>query len=563
MSSVGAADDADTDTVVTVTLIERDRRLLDRATELLERTTPWCRRHGFTLEVRPVAIDALADHDEMERVIAGAAGGRPADTIVSAPPPINQLGRMETTTSVDKYGHPRARSGNIATEFCEAIWEAALPATEVVFITPASWTTSSDYRMVRERARRHLDITNVVTFRNRKAIWGAQDIRGHSMIWRGMTRTAEAGRSESPLSITTHGDCEKYTSWLHTVAPGAKWRNRRHAAAHRLADVELNTCEDRTTETLHAWGLESAIPEDIGLSVVSGRHDEFNHQNRIARRRPADAKLREGRAAAYISHFHVGRRRVDWPTASSEAPSPEHPGSWLDDCSPEYLEHARLEPGWYVVVNRIRSADRHRNPARASAIGPAQFPHGAVTSRRLLVIGQPTGAPSGLPGPISRELALGIETWLTSTPVERATWPKPGGRVSAWDLDGAPWPTCDTLEPLGCLREADDEDDVTIDRLCIHVMTTTTANATVRAGKMAADLRAAAQYPDALVGHSPRELATETAGLAILTCRRRPDLIVGTRTRDAGHHVVMFAAEEYGRQLERPATTFMRNSVWP
>ena len=155
------------------------------------------------------------------------------------------------------------------------------------------------------------------------------------------------------------------------------------------------------------------------------------------------------------------------------------------------------------------------------------FPEGVIVSRRLLVIGNRSGWAGQTPRPMTRDLAIGIETWLTATPVERGTWPKPGGRVSRTEVNCAPWPPTELLEKLGHARRSHDDDDVTVDRLCIRLMMKVADRATVQAAKMAADLRAATRYPDAMVGHAPRELVNETAGLAILTCRTRPELIVG------------------------------------
>ena len=172
-----------TPSAIKLTLIDTDSELLELSTRLLKRATKWCAARGITLETASAQLDLLHDHDELQALIGDARDGR-ADTILCAPPPINRQGQSAKAISVDKLGRPRSRSGNIATEFCEAIWEAAAPETELVLITPAAWTASSDYALVRERARAELDVTHLVTFRSRHSIWGAQEIRGHTMIWR-------------------------------------------------------------------------------------------------------------------------------------------------------------------------------------------------------------------------------------------------------------------------------------------------------------------------------------------------------------------------------------------
>lgn len=446
-------------TRITVTLIDTDAELAEAGAKALERCRPWARVHNIELVVRKLVADMLHDHKAIARVRDGGAGAPAAVLIV---PPVFTGGRSGSpAVSTDAAGRRRARTGSSYTEFCEAGIEMLDVGGELCAVTPTSWTVSEDYESFRHRLRAQTTLRELHRFKNHGTLWGRQSVTFDTIAWFAEKTVAAVNGSahadHSPLKVITHADRERWTTWRRDTRVEAKWYARRAATCcHRL-----NDSEDGLAQRLLDWRLDSRTLEDLGLVAQAGMYDDFRGQGKPAKTKPEDD--RPGRShPRYISGWHVERHQVRWPSDGDE--HGRDSANWIADAPKHYSESTGLQQGWYALVRSKVMGGRGRHPSVAAAVAP-ELATGALVSKRLHVIGERRGSRNGPPGPIDRDLAVGIAAWVTSTPVERASWPEYGKRINRSTIIETAWPSRAALTRLGQQLTGSERDEE-IDDAC-------------------------------------------------------------------------------------------------
>ena len=436
------------------------------------------------------------------------------------------------------------------------------PGGELAAITPSSWTTSEDYETFRRRLRAVADLTELHRFNNRRNLWGPQIVTHDTAVWRARRLSAEEWtnrpRTESPLEVITHAWKERHTHWRHTVRSSEKWIPRKAGAT---SDERRNPAEDLMTESLFRWRIGRPQLTELKLIARTGPHNDFHRPGEPK----ADRRLRPDgsstkKTTPYITPWHVGRRKLEWPTA--HAGGAGVPMNWIDSAPASYLQAARLKAGWYVLISTLTGSEKDGHPVHVTAIGTDRFPRGALVSRRILIIGRPLSTTGAPPDPIGRKLALGIEAWLTSSAVTRATWPRRTTRVSRTDITDSAWLPVWRLQAIGAHRSGD-ESDLGIDERCVAELNGWTEESTIEAAKLATDLATAARFVKQVTPSCPREIVQETTALAVLTARLQPERMIGKATSQAARGVLEFTRERYGRKINDGAAAFLRNAILP
>ena len=184
-------------------------------------------------------------------------------------------------------------------------------------------------------------------------------------------------------------------------------------------------------------------------------YDDFRGQGKPAKTKPEGD--RPGRShPRYISGWHVERHQVRWPSDGDE--HGRDSANWIADAPKQYSESTGLRRGWYALVRSKVMGGRGRHPSVAAAVAP-ELATGALVSKRLHVIGERQGSRSEPPGPIDGDLAVGIAAWVTSTPVERASWPEYGKRINRSTIIETAWPSRAALARLGQQLTGSERDD--------------------------------------------------------------------------------------------------------
>ena len=272
------------------------------------------------------------------------------------------------------------------------------------------------------------------------------------------TPNGSAHADRSPLRVVTHADRERWTTWTRDTPADRQWYSRRRTTfCHRL-----NDSEDGLAQRLLDWRLESRTLEDHGLAAQAGSYDDFRGHGRPTKTKPRAAA--PGRTnPRYITGWHVERRRVAWPSDGDE--HGRDSANWIADAPAHYAETTGLKAGWYAVVRSKVVGSRGRRQSAAAAIGP-ELATRSLVSKRLHVIGERQQSRTGPPGPMSQNLATGIAAWLTSTPIERASWPEYGKRINRSAIVETTWPSRRVLQTLGSELTGEETDDE-IDEACL------------------------------------------------------------------------------------------------
>ena len=151
-----------------------------------------------------------------------------------------------------------------------------------------------------------------------------------TVCWHGTVTKRTPRRA---LTVITHGNHDRQTTWQWRTAGDRKWiRSRDNAETPRLL-----TNGDRPEEALNDWGRQMPTIENEDYRVETGRHIEYRHPG-------TTQEAGDGALTPYLSAQHISPNRVLWPLTGSK--------NYYDPASdPRPLK--LHEPDAYVLVNRI------------------------------------------------------------------------------------------------------------------------------------------------------------------------------------------------------------------
>ena len=260
------------------------------------------------------------------------------------------------------------------------------------------------------------------------------------MCWHG---TVTKRTPRRPLTVITHGNHERQTTWRWKTPEDRKWiRSRDDGDTPRLM-----TNSDRTEEALNDWGRQMATIENEDYRVETGRHIEYRHPG-------TTREANDGALTPYLSAQHISANRVLWPLTGSK--------NYYDAAAgPRPLK--LHEPDAYLLVNRI--APNELEPrAQACAISSETTNNQPfVASDRVNVISlwDPAKADGSSraeranPDPKARAAtrnarARGLAAWINSSLGNTLIGSALGStQINASDLRAIPVPPTRILDEIG------------------------------------------------------------------------------------------------------------------
>ena len=176
--------------------------------------------------------------------------------------------------------------------FADARTQPNRPSGEIAALTPRSFQNGARFKFFRKRLNDAVDIDTLHIWRNRRTLFGTQDVLQETVCWHGRVR--HETHSE-PLVVITHADRERNTDWRWTTVASEKWK-----------DGRLATDGDAADQALEKWGATLPTLKDLDLHVETGRHIGFRHRETLR----TSAALG---AIPYYSSQHVQPARLAWP----------------------------------------------------------------------------------------------------------------------------------------------------------------------------------------------------------------------------------------------------------
>ena len=297
-------------------------------------------------------------------------------------PPYQRIGSTAPeTTAVSRQGLDY--TGNVYTAFCELGWRSVRAGGQLAALTPRSFQNGKRFDEFRRRLQRTLDVDTVHVWRNRRTLFGTQDVIPETLCWHGRVKTGTETDS-APLVTVIHGDHERRTTWRWATNSTAKWRTEQ--------SMRLRTLTDRNDALLAEWAEALPTIGDLGLHVETGRHVKSSHQGTLE-------ETRQPGAVPYYWTAHIKDGQLRWPLAGE--------ANWYRSGS---NDGSTIRPtGLYVITNRFAPNDREPR-ARACALTETDTRDGFVASDSTNVIRSGTDTKHGH----DRWTMLGLAAWINS-----------------------------------------------------------------------------------------------------------------------------------------------------
>lgn len=291
------------------------------------------------------------------------------------------------------------------------------PGGHVVAIVPRSFCNGSYFKRFRHYLLENASIGELHLFESRDAAFGQDAVLQENVII-SLTR-GTASSDEVKLSFSEGN--ETTAIWQRKV--------RRSAVVEPGdPDLYIRFPADEWDEQIATRC--SSLPCDLpalGLNVSTGPVVDFRNRDHLVA-----ADQRGAVPLLYPSNFRDFT--VRWP---------------VDGAKPQGLlvnsvtEKSVVDAGWYVVTRRLSSKEESRRVV-ASVVDPSLLPADQIAFENHLNFFHAQG------GPMGRNLALGLATFLNTTAVDRYFRQFSGHtQVNAGDLRKFRYPNRDDLERIG------------------------------------------------------------------------------------------------------------------
>ena len=310
-----------------LTAVEADTELADAYEENLSDVEIWCKERHMRVQAAVVREDFLSPRRWRCRSV-NANAHIPIDVCIMNPP-YRRTRNADPETRTNRLAGA-ATSANLYSAFCEIGWRNIQPGGQITATTPRSFQNGTTFAEFRRRLVVDVDIDCIHIWRNRRTLYGVQNVIQETVCWHGtITKQTPRGRSRSsPTGITT--DRQPGTGEQREIGSGFG-----HETTPKRRDLLTNG--DRPEETLNDWGRQMSTIENEDYRVETGRHIEYRHPG-------TTQEAGDGALTPYLSAQHISPNRVLWPLTGNK--------NYYDPASdPRPLK--LHEPDAYVLVNRI------------------------------------------------------------------------------------------------------------------------------------------------------------------------------------------------------------------
>ena len=405
--------------------------------------------------------------------------------------------------------------------------------------------------------REHLDVDRFHIWKNRRRLYGQQNVIQETTCWHGWKNHAKERRKNRPLVVITHGNQEQSTTWTWTTPGNRKWIHK-----EGRYDQRLTTNGDRTDEIIARWAEDLPTLSDRGLAVETGQHVSHRHPGTLSH------DWQEG-AVPFIDRPHVRPDRLRWPQGKARVKNYYNAGNDPNPLSP-------LDPGWYVAVNRF--APNEEDPRiRACVINPKLIPSGFIGSNQTNIIRRErsrTRATECAEGRtksshqtrswndrdgLERETAEGLAAWINTAVANQIMGMQLGStQVNALDLERLPVPTTPQLEDLRTEHAAEHHEATDASRILESMQ---------EAERRAARTTEAMRRVRYRIKHELRatpDLREETTTLALIAVAQlAEDEEIGAAITDLSTEVITHIEQHHGRRLTEETREHLEKKVWP
>ena len=336
-------------------------------------------------------------------------------------PPYRKLGAgSDQRKRLDRLG---IAAPNLYAAFLGLAVSAVRPGGGIVAIVPRSFCNGTYFKRFRRYLLDRATIVRVHLFANRDRAFGEDSVLQENVVL--ALRKRPAGASHVALSFSAGSETDPV--WSRRAEPCEIVRPADPDLFIHLPPDAWNARLARAVECLPC-GID-----DLGLSVSTGPVVSFRLRNWFAR--PGGAKP----VAPFLHPANFRDLMVRWPIADGKPQAL----SAVDETA-----RALVPSGWYVVTRRFSSKEEARRVV-ASVIDPSFAQADRYALENHLNYFHRVG------GPLDRDTALGLATYLNSLFVDRYFRQFSGHtQVNATDLRRLRYPSEASLSRLGSSIDA-------------------------------------------------------------------------------------------------------------
>ena len=397
-----------------ITAFELDpalRPFLERSARAVRRTSEACRM-PCDIELRQEDFVEWGTRAELGDLFSEA---RRFDAAILNPPYKKLNSGSDLRRRLDRLG---IAAPNLYAAFLGLAVGAVRPGGVVVAIVPRSFCNGTYFKRFRRYLLESATIDRVHLFANRDRAFGQDSVLQENVVLSLRKRPARVSR----VSLSFSAGSETDPIWSRRADPCEIVRPGDPDLFIHLPPDAWNSRLSRAMESL------PCALDDLGLSVSTGPVVSFRLRKWFAQ--PGDSQ-------PVVPFLHPTNFRdlvVRWPIVGRKPQA-------LSDVNE--TERALVPSGWYVVTRRFSSKEEARRVV-ASVIDPSFAGAGRYAIENHLNYFHRAG------GPLDRDRALGLATYLNSLCVDRYFRQFSGHtQVNATDLRRLRYPSEASLSQLG------------------------------------------------------------------------------------------------------------------